>query len=121
QVHVGHGETHRRDAGAGNKAGAKPGFLDQSSAHAVAATGHDLDSGLVEKRLHRGGLGTHGASFISWWSDHLIAQRLLATPEPHEIVAQDLDHIVLVTPGLASGVRGEEHMLHSPKRRVWRK
>jgi hypothetical protein len=64
QVHVGHRETHRRDAGAGNKAGAKPGFLDQSSAHAVAAARHDLESGLVEKRLHRGGLGTHDDSLI---------------------------------------------------------
>jgi len=42
QVHVGHGQTHRGDAGAGDEAGAEAGFLDQPGAHAVAATRHNL-------------------------------------------------------------------------------
>ena len=52
------------DAGAGDEAGAEAGFLDQPGAHAVAAAGHDLEPGLVEKRLHRGGLRTHDVSFL---------------------------------------------------------
>ncbi len=64
QIHVGHREAHRGDAGAGDEAGAKSGFLDQPGAHAVAAPGHDLEPGLVEKRLHRGGLRTHRVSFL---------------------------------------------------------
>ncbi len=63
EVHVWHREAHRGDAGAGDKPNAKAGFLDQTGAHAVAATRHDLEAGLVEQRLHRGGLWTHGGSF----------------------------------------------------------
>jgi hypothetical protein len=49
EIHVGHREPHRRDAGAGNKAGAEPGLFDQPRAHTVAATGHHLKHRLVEK------------------------------------------------------------------------
>jgi hypothetical protein len=48
-VHVGHREAHRGDAGAEDEASAEAGFLDQPGAHAVAAPGHDLEAGLVEK------------------------------------------------------------------------
>src|SRR3954447_7366661 len=45
------------DAGTGGEAGAETGFLDHVRppwVACVAATGHDLKSGLVEKRLRRG-------------------------------------------------------------------
>jgi len=51
-------------------------------------------------------------------SNHLIAQLRFAAPKAPQIVAQDLDHIVFIMSGLTCGVRAEEHMLHSPERRV---
>src|SRR5205823_14879021 len=53
-------------------------------------------------------------------SNHLVAQRHFAAPEAPQIVAQNLDQIVFVTARLTCRVGGEKHMLHSPKRRVWR-
>src|SRR5207249_778516 len=47
-------------------------------------------------------------------SDHLVAQLRFAAPEAAQIVAQDLDDIVLVAPGLARGMRRDQHLLHCP-------
>jgi hypothetical protein len=62
QIHVGHRQPHRRDAGAGHKGGAEPGLLDQPRTHAVTAAGHHLQFGLVEQFLQRGSLRLHGHS-----------------------------------------------------------
>src|SRR6266851_4993748 len=51
---------------------------------------------------------------LTWVSDDLVAQFLFAAPEPVEIVAQDLDHIVFVAPRLAGRVGRDQHMLHAP-------
>ena len=60
QIHVGHRQTHRRDARARDESDAEAGFRDQPGAHCVAAAGHDLKSRLIEKRLHCCSLRTHG-------------------------------------------------------------
>src|SRR5437763_10948928 len=64
QIHVRHRQPHCRNARSGNKAGAKAGFLDQTGAHAVAATWHDLQPGLVQERFQRSSLRTHWVSFL---------------------------------------------------------
>src|SRR4051812_46488830 len=47
-------------------------------------------------------------------SDDLIAQLCFAAPETVEIVAQDLDHVVLVPPGLSRRMGRDQHVLHAP-------
>ena len=65
QIHVRHGEAHRRYARAGDKAGAKTGFFDQPGAHAIAAARHHLKPRFVEKHLQRGSLWTHRSSLFA--------------------------------------------------------
>src|SRR5215213_8379879 len=45
--------------------------------------------------------------------NHLVAQLALAAPQPVQIVAQDLDYIVLVAAGFAGSVRRHQHVLHA--------
>src|SRR3954469_126968 len=48
-------------------------------------------------------------------SHHLVAQLPLAAPEPIQILAQDLDDVVLVAASFAGGVRRHQHVLHRPE------
>src|SRR5260221_8397898 len=60
---------------------------------------------------------TVGVAVPAWPSDHLVAQLRLAAPQPAEIVAQNLDNIVLVAPRLAGGMRRDQRVVHAPERR----
>jgi hypothetical protein len=59
QIHVRQREAHRRHARAGDKAGAKTGFLDQPGTHPIAATRHYLQPRFLEKPLQCSSLRTH--------------------------------------------------------------
>ena len=59
QIHVRHREAHRRHARAGDKAGAKTGFLDQPGTHPIAATRHYLQPRFVVQPLQCSSLRTH--------------------------------------------------------------
>ena len=85
----------------------------------------DADSGLVDATgggddfavaAQTGEEGT--VLWVLELSDNLVTQLRFAAPQTPQIVEQDLDDVVLITPGLARCVRRDQDMLHCPKRRT---
>src|SRR6185295_1029323 len=81
-----------------------------------SASVNRLRSGLA---LAVGATACGGASTNSV-SDNLIAQFGLALPQALEIFFEDIQHIVLIAPGLARGMRGDEGIGQVPQRRLGR-
>jgi len=90
QIHVRHGEAHRRHARAGDKAGAKTGFLDQPGTHPIAATRHYLQPRFVEQRLQCSSLLTH--SCLPGYVKHGVAGAVTGPPrcpQPERLKRRD--------------------------------
>ena len=49
-------------------------------------------------------------------SDDLVPQAQFATPEPIQIVNQNVQHIVLVLPRFSGGMRRDQHIAQAPER-----
>ena len=49
-------------------------------------------------------------------SDDLVPQAQFATPEPIQILNQNVQHIVLVLPRFSGGMRRDQHIAQAPER-----
>ena len=49
-------------------------------------------------------------------SHDLVLEIGVAAFKPLDILDQDVEHVILVAPGLSAGMRGQQHILQSPKR-----
>ncbi len=55
-------------------------------------------------------------SHEAFTSDDLVPQAQFATPEPIQILNQNVQHIVLVLPRFSGGMRRDQHMAQAPER-----
>ncbi len=55
-------------------------------------------------------------SHEAFTSDDLVPQAQFATPEPIQIVNQNVQHIVLVLPRFSGGMRRDQHIAKAPER-----
>jgi hypothetical protein len=55
-------------------------------------------------------------SHEAFTSDDLVPQAQFATPEPIQILNQNVQHIVLVLPRFSGGMRRDQHIAQAPER-----